>query len=288
MGRLLWNSKGVAGNPVKLCEDITFIGGCKGREYDTLTDETGVYLFTDLPPREYALATKALDSPDWLYVTVGLGLQSGKYTVVADQTLVVGDLAIFKTDLKILFPAETEKVSDPKPTLRWEAYPQAAFYSVSVYPQYGSVVFYQQRVDTNELSVPNALLTCEYTWTVDAFNSDGMRLAKNAGSARFYIVGQPASCLVKLISPADKATVSAKGLTLSWEPNPLADRYKVFLNRAEGDYASILTGVETAETSYTLEVTLQPGKYTWTVSAYDEFGSLLASSNASDLVLTSP
>jgi hypothetical protein len=289
LGRIMWNSRGVADNPVLLCEQFNFLEGCKGQHYDTKTDENGVYLFTDIPPGNYTLATKALDSPGWLYVRGSFSDDEGRYEVKDGETLLAGDLVIYKNDLGLILPANNARIKDPNPVLEWEEYPDATFYIISLFAEFGGAVVYQERVETNRFAVEADLLTCEYYWSVDAaFNKNSDMIAKSDGVSYFYVTDQTVSCYVEIVAPLRGAAVSGENLKLEWKAHPLAATYTVALSEDFGDYKNIVPYVSVTETSYTVNETLKPGKYSWTVSARDEFNENVASTDVISFTVTSP
>ena len=128
-GRLLWNEQPVVGTLVRLCEDIEFLGGCVGQQYDTATDENGVYVISGVMPMTYALVYHALDTNSWVYVSSGF-LNAADFDVVADQQADFGDLNIVKYDVKLIGPQDESELSEPRPALQWEPYENAAWYEI--------------------------------------------------------------------------------------------------------------------------------------------------------------
>ena len=276
MGRIIWNSQGVAGNPVILCEEISYDFGCLGEKREAETDEYGVYVFANLPPGEYALATKSVDTDGgWLYVTSGF-TASAKFPVESGETLNAGDLVLTKTDVVLLSPGDREKIDDPRPTLKWEAYPEAASYVVTLKGEYAYAVVDREWVESNEYQVEEDLLNCEYFWFVDVYNAYQEKIVDGTHGSKFYVEDQPISCELEGLSPAHKSSVQGPKVTLSWDAHPLAAYYELWF--AEGEWGGgeiIANHVKMTETSYS-SPDLKPGIYTWQVSVFDAAGDQLA------------
>src|SRR5262245_48972911 len=134
-GKVFYNSKPVANIEVKLCETFNrFLGGCSGKTYTAKTDQDGDYVITNIPPATYeALLARVFDTDSSIFATAGIaGISAAKYEVAADKTLFVKATHLFKSDLKLLSPKAAEKISTETPDLKWESYPDAAYYKISV------------------------------------------------------------------------------------------------------------------------------------------------------------
>ncbi len=78
---------------------------------------------------------RVFDTDSYIFATTGLaGLSSAKYEVAADKTLFVRPTHLFKSDLKMLNPKAGSKVSAQGLELKWQEYPDAAYYKLSLYP----------------------------------------------------------------------------------------------------------------------------------------------------------
>ena len=273
----------------KLCEEVSLVRGCGGLEFSTSTDETGTYLFTDINPGEYGLVAHALDADRWLYVTTGLGPGARKYSVAPGQVLYVGDQHIYKADLKLITPDDEGQVDTATPILSWEPYADAAYYELYLAPENGDALLVSHRVDDSQFALGSALLTCKYTWVVEAFNAQEIKIAESDGYSHFSVIGQPVSCYVGIIAPADYAEVSGSGLSLSWEAHPLAASYKIQMwNDTEPGRPRVLDFVEVREPSYAFSEALAPARYVWSVYAYDETGAQVAGSGVHNFTVTGP
>ena len=285
VGRLLWNGQPVIGVPVMLCDEIEFFGGCQGAEYDTTTDDSGIYVFADIPPMTYGLTFHALESDSWVYITSGL-LDAQDFEVVADQTLNVGDNNVIKYDVISISPAEDAEISEARPVLEWEAYPDAAYYEVTLDSDRGYSVFLFEETQETSITPTKDLLTCGYGWYIKAYNSSGVQIAETDSIWHFAEVGQPYDCYVTGLSPADGASASAGNITLTWDAHGLAAYYQIDMYGAEDSSINPLSFVQADTNSYTVTQTVEPGTYSWVVYAYDQNGDFFAFSDTYTLVVT--
>jgi hypothetical protein len=60
--------------------------------------------------------------------------------VTADNILSVSSINLFKSDLKLVNPAAGSQVIGQNLRLSWDAYPDAAYYKLNVYPEDSSTV----------------------------------------------------------------------------------------------------------------------------------------------------
>ena len=277
LGRIVWNEAPVAGTEVQLCEDFGMFSGCEGVNFLTTTDPDGYYLFTNIPPGEFALAVHAIDSDTWLYVTEGLGFGANKYLIEADNTLTIGSQSIYKFDLVQVSPLDDAQIQEGQPELTWEPYPGAAYYEVYLSPERGSAVFVSDEAEEPQITPPVPLLNCEYTWQIEAYNAGDQKIAEHDGYWHFIVSGQEYSCNIVLNSPKDGAVVAAQGLELSWEEHPLATSYRVHI--WDKDYTDILDGPLVNGTGYTVDLVIPSGAYQWYITAYDSGDNEIARSD---------
>jgi hypothetical protein len=194
-GKVLYNSKPAANIEVTLCEKFNrFFGGCDGQKYLARTDADGEYVITNVPPNTYeALTARVFETKFYVFATTGItGLASAKYDVVADKTLFVTPTNLFKSDLKTLNPKAGEKVSSEKLELRWAAYPDAAYYKFSIYPDDVSVTspYINERVEATSFAIDKPLQKGTYRWQVEAYNDDKVKLAESDRDIKFTIIDQ--------------------------------------------------------------------------------------------------
>ena len=191
-GKVFYNSKPVANIEVKLCESFNrFLGGCSGKTYTAKTDKDGDYVITNVPPATYeALLARVFDTDSSIFATSGIaGISATKYEVTADKTLFVKATHLFKSDLKLLSPKAAEKISTETPELKWESYPDAAYYKLSVNANDHLVdsPYVNKRVDGTSLSVDKPLQKGTYRWKVEAYNSDDRKLSESGDDIEFTV-----------------------------------------------------------------------------------------------------
>jgi hypothetical protein len=191
-GKVLFNSKPVANIEVKLCEKFNrFLGGCDGRTYTARTDQNGEYVITNVEPKTYeGLLARVFDTDSYIFATTGIaGLSANKYEIVADKTLFVTPTNLYKMDLKILNPKAGSKVSAQNLELKWDQYPDAAYYKFSIYPEDASVTspYINERVDGTSFGMEKPLEKGTYRWRVDAYNSADRKLAESGDDIKFTI-----------------------------------------------------------------------------------------------------
>ena len=191
-GKVLFNGKPAENIEVRLCEKFNqFLGGCDGKKYVARTDSDGEYVITGVPPWTYeALTARVFESNFYVFATTGItGLSSTKYEVEADRTLFVTPTNLFKSDLKTVSPKAGEKLSADKIELRWAAYPDAAYYKFSIYPEDMAVTspYINERVEATSFAADKPLPKGTYRWQVQAFNNDDVKLAESDRDIKFTI-----------------------------------------------------------------------------------------------------
>lgn len=278
-GRVVWNEEPVAKAAVRLCEDVSTFSGCKGTKFDTTTGTDGGYVLTDITPGEYTLMVKAPDMSAYVFART-LSMDGDTLTVEADKGVDIGDFPLVRFDLKLTSPSDDARTKVAQPPLRWEAYPGAATYEVALMPEHGTSIFTSEEVDQPTITPKAPLLSCEYSWWVEAYNENGVQVGESEDHWRFRVEGQAASCYVDVISPADHAVVAAKGVTLKWTAHPLAKSYKLQAWRGNDSSNPLLDSLEVRATSYTIPETLQPGEYVYFVNAVNSDGDIIATNDS--------
>ncbi|HLO28692.1 MAG TPA: hypothetical protein VK249_06140 [Anaerolineales bacterium] len=286
-GRLLWNGEPVEGVQVKLCDEIKFIGGCKGAEYPTVTDAYGVYTILNVPPGSYGLTYRALDADTWYFVTSGI-LNAKDFEITAGQMVNVGDHHTVRLDVVILSPTKDERLSIARPTISWQPYPSAAYYELTLHSDRGGSLIHRMELTATSFTLDRDLQTCDYSFNLEVFNAQGIMIAENDGWHRFKVAGLPQSCKMVALTPADGASVPANKITLTWQPHDWAAVYKIHMVDASDSNKKILDFVETNTTSYTVTQNVPAGQYEWVVYAYDEFGDGLGFTDRFTLYVTNP
>ena len=191
-GKVLYNGKPVEGIEVKLCEKFNqFFGGCTGQTFTAKSDADGEYVITNVEPKTYeTLMVRVFDTDTYVFATTGItGLSSAKYEVAADKTLFVRPSQIFKTDLKLTDPKAGSKVSAQGLELKWQAYPDAAYYKLSIYAQDPGVTspYIGERVEATSFPADKPLPKGTYRWVVEAYNDSDQKLAESAKDVKFTI-----------------------------------------------------------------------------------------------------
>jgi len=192
-GRVLFNSQPAPNIDVKLCEKFNqFLGGCQGQTYPAKTDANGEYLIKDVPPGIYeGLIAKVFDTPYFVFATSGI-IGSAKYELDADQTFFAPDSNLFKSDLKLTNPKAGAKVPAQSLELKWESYPDAAYYKFSINADGGSGAetnydYINKRVDGTSYVLDAPLKPGNYRITVNAYNSNDVKLAESPDDITFTV-----------------------------------------------------------------------------------------------------
>lgn len=191
-GRVLYNGKPVENIEVKLCETFNrYLGGCSGKTFTARTDKDGEYVIANVEPKVYeGLLAQVFDTDSYVFAASGIGgLSSTKYEVTADKTLFVSPTHLFKDDLKTLDPKAGAKVSAQNLELKWEPYPEAAYYKFSVYPEGVGVTspYVNERVEGTSYAVDKPLQKGTYRWEVVAYNGAGQKLSESSQDIKFTI-----------------------------------------------------------------------------------------------------
>jgi hypothetical protein len=191
-GKVLYNGKPVENIEVKLCEKFNqYFGGCSEKSYTARTDKDGEYVITNVEPKIYeGLTARVFDTDSYVFAASGIGgLSSTKYEVSADKTLFIKPTNLFKGDLKVLNPKAGAKVSAQNLELKWESYPDAAYYKFSIYPEEMSVTspYVNERVEGTSFSIDKPLQKGTYRWQVEAYNSADQKLSESSDDIKFTI-----------------------------------------------------------------------------------------------------
>lgn len=191
-GKVLFNSAPVENIQVKLCETFSrFLSGCGGKTYTAQTDKDGDYVITNVEPKEYeALTVRVFDTGSYVFATTGIGgLSAAKYNVVADKTLFVTPTNLFKGDLKVVNPKAGARVSGQDLELKWDSYPNAAYYKFSIYPEDSSIAspHVNERVEGTTFKLNKPLEKGTYRWRVEAFNGSDKKLSESSDEIKFTV-----------------------------------------------------------------------------------------------------
>ena len=191
-GKVLYNNAPVANIEVKLCETFSrFLSGCGGQTYTAKTDKDGDFVITNVPPKEYqGLTVRVFDTDSYVFATTGIaGIAATKYNVVADKTLFDIPTHLFKGDLKVTNPKAGSTVSAQNLELTWDAYPDAAYYKFTLYPDNHQITppYMNERVEAASFKVNKPLEKGTYRYKVEAFNSSDKKLSETPDDIRFTI-----------------------------------------------------------------------------------------------------
>lgn len=194
-GKVLYNEKPAANIEVKLCEKFNqYFGGCTGQIFTAKTDAGGEYLIKDVPPGIYeGLTAKVFDTPYYVFATSGF-VSSAKYEIEPDQTFFAPDANLFKSDLKLVNPKAGQKVGPSDMELRWESYPDAAYYKFSINPDSSTSAetnydYINKRIDGTSFVLDKPLAPGTYSCTVTAYNSNDIKLAVSPDDIKFTVTG---------------------------------------------------------------------------------------------------
>lgn len=191
-GKVLYNGKPVENIDVRLCETFSrFLSGCGGQVYTAKTDKDGDFVITNVPPKEYqGLTVRIFDTDGYVFATTGIaGIGAQKYNVEADKTLFVNPTNLFKADLKLVNPKAGSSVSDPNVEFTWDAYPDAAYYKLTLTPDnhLSESRYVNQRIDGTTFKATKPLEKGGYQWKVEAFNSADKKLSESDDRITFTV-----------------------------------------------------------------------------------------------------
>jgi len=197
-GKVFYNEKPAAAVDVKLCEKFNqYFGGCQGETFVTKTDSNGEYLIKNVPPRIYeGLIVKVFDTPFYIFATSGI-VQTAKYKIEGDTTFFAPDTNLFKNDLKLVNPKAGSKIDPSNIEVKWDAYPDAAYYKFGLYADSASGAttdydYINKRVDGLSYVLDKPLSPGSYSCKVEAYNGNDIKLAQSSSDIKFTVKGEPA------------------------------------------------------------------------------------------------
>ncbi|WP_183094599.1 Ig-like domain-containing protein [Nocardioides stalactiti] len=190
------------------------------------------------------------------------------------------------TTLGVMSPADDAEVDVP--ILEWDPVDWAEKYEVSVYDNTGSPIVSQKKTYATSyvpiVSNPLTAAKSPYTWTVTAIGADTFKKSLTV-QRDFSITGDLPTTGAPVLTPlsaddVNQATLRAPLMT--WEPDPAAASYRVFVGPAG-------TGTVISDSNDAIDVKLshpavtdvwtkllEPGDYDWYVRSYNDKGVLLA------------
>jgi hypothetical protein len=190
-GKVLYNGKPVENIDVRLCETFSqFVNGCGGKIYTAKTDKDGVYVITNVPPKEYeAITVRIFDTDGYVFATTSFGISATKYKVEADKTLFVDPTNLFKADLKLENPKAGSSISGDAVEFKWDTYPDAAYYKLTLTPDnhLSESRYSKQRVESTSFKATKPLDKGGYQWKVEAYNSADKKLAESPDDITFNV-----------------------------------------------------------------------------------------------------
>ena len=194
-GRAFYNERPAANVEVKLCQTFNrFIGGCGGETYTTRTDAAGEYLFKEVAPGVYeGLTVQVFDTPYYVFATAGF-VSAAKYKIEEGKTYFAPDTNLFKQDLKLQSPKAGSKIAAAGIEVKWDAYPDAAYYKLSVHADTASGAkteydYIGRRIDGTSFALDKPLAPGTYTCRVEAYNGNDVKLAQSPGDIKFTVTG---------------------------------------------------------------------------------------------------
>jgi len=191
-GKVLYNNAPVENIDVRLCETFSrFLSGCGGKIYTAKTDKDGDFVIANVPPKEYeGLTVRVFDTDSYVFATTGVaGIASAKYSVVADKTLFVSPTHLFKGDVQVVNPKAGSTVSGQDLELKWQAYPDAAYYKFTLYPDSHQITppYLNERVEAATFKVNKPLEKGTYRFKIEAFNKGDKKLSETPDDIKFTI-----------------------------------------------------------------------------------------------------
>ncbi len=194
-GKAFFNEKPAAGVEVKLCKTFNqYMGGCGADALTTKTDDSGEYLIKDVPPGIYeGLTIKVFDTPYSVFATSGI-ISAAKYNIEDGKTYFAPDTHLFKNDLKLVSPKAGSKVAAAGIEVKWDAYPDAAYYKYSIHGDSSSGAetnfdYINKRVDGTSVSLDKPLVPGNYTAKIEAFNANDRKLTQTSQDMKFTVTG---------------------------------------------------------------------------------------------------
>ncbi len=191
-GKVLYNEQPVEGIEVRICENFSTIMGikCDGKSKTTKTDKDGIFVLADLEPKVYGgLTAKVFKSNYYVYPQEGI-MTAQKFTVEAEKTIYARDINLFKDDVKITSPKSGAKVAAQGLELKWDAYPDAAYYKITLFPDAGGLPpINAERVDDPTYAVTEPLTNGKYRMRVESYNANNKKLAATSDDIKFTVTG---------------------------------------------------------------------------------------------------
>lgn len=191
-GKVLFNEKPVEGIEVKLCEKFNSFSGCTGEQLTTKTDAGGEYLIANVTPKIYeGLLVRVFQTKGYVFASNRFGITAAKYKIEPDQTFFAPATNLFKSDLKAQNPKPNAKVDAKDFEIKWDAYPEAAYYKFGMYAKDVKTTspYVNEKTEGTSFKVEKPLTNGEYRLKIDAFNANDVKLAELAEDIKFTVTG---------------------------------------------------------------------------------------------------
>ncbi|MEZ5347406.1 MAG: carboxypeptidase-like regulatory domain-containing protein [Pyrinomonadaceae bacterium] len=179
-GTVLYNEKPVPDIEVQLCENFSRFSGCSGTEFKTKTDKNGEYLFKNVDPKDYqGLLARVFDTDSFVFAAQSFGLFAAKYKIEPDMTFFAPATNLFKADLKIENLKKGDKIEARGFELKWEKYPDAAYYKFSLFPydRDAASPYIDQKTEGESFKFEKQLEPGNYRLKFEAYNSNDVKLS---------------------------------------------------------------------------------------------------------------
>jgi hypothetical protein len=136
---------------------------------------------------------KVFDTNYYVFATSGI-VQSAKYKIEEGKTFFAPDTHLFKNDLKLLNPKAGSKVGADNIEVKWDSYPDAAYYKFSIYADNSTGAeteydYINKRVDGQSYVLDKPLSPGTYTCKVEAYNGNDIKLSQSSSDIKFAVTG---------------------------------------------------------------------------------------------------
>lgn len=196
-GKVMFGGKPVEGIEVKICEKFSqYVGGCSGESFTSKTDANGEYVIANIAPKIYeSILVKVFNTKNYIFATKSFGISAAKYKIEADKTFFAPETNLFKDDLKIQNIKPNAKIDAANFEMKWDAYPDAAYYKLSFFAKEPSVTspYINEKVEGTSLKLEKPLAAGEYNLKMEAFNADDIKLADTGEQIKFTVNGSAAT-----------------------------------------------------------------------------------------------
>lgn len=195
-GKVLYNLQPASDIEVKLCVESNLYGDCIGKKHLTKTDANGEYLFANIAPKDYKIYVRVFGTKQFIF-TGKYGFLSARYKIEADKTFFVPTTNLFKSDLKVQNPKPRTIVDAERFEIKWDAYPDAAYYKLELMNFSTGNNFLSETVKTTSYRVEKPSLNTEnsgillinggYRLRIEAYNAVNIKLAQCEDGIEFIV-----------------------------------------------------------------------------------------------------